>query len=145
MKNIKLGVILFFILFVLPFGCSDSEDSPIPTVYVNFTINPASIQYNNLNIPGNYATLNGGYRGIIVFHFIQDQYIAYERTCTFDSEKACSKLIVDNSGLIAEDTCCGSKFLLTDGSPLEGSPATRALKRYNTSYDAYHSLLHIYN
>lgn len=144
MKNLIISFVVFIFLIV-PTSCDNSDDSPIPAVYVNFTINPASLQYNNLNIPGNYALLNGGYRGIIVFHFIQDQYIAYERTCTFDPEKSCSKLIIDKSGLIATDTCCGSQFLLTDGSPLEGSAASRPLKRYNTSYNASYSSLHIYN
>lgn len=117
----------------------------MPDVYVNIVINPASIAYNNLNIPGNYALIKGGYRGIIVYHFIQDQYLAYERTCTYDWDQTCSKLVMDPSGLIAKDTCCGSQFLIIDGTPMEGSKAIRPLKQYKTYYDANFGRLYITN
>ncbi len=140
---LRITFLLGFLFFAI--GCDDKEDYPMPDVYVNIVINPASISYNNLNIPGNYALIKGGYRGIIVYHFIQDQYLAYERTCTFDWDKDCSKLVMDPSGLIAKDTCCGSQFLIIDGTPLEGSPATRPLKQYSTYYDANFGRLYITN
>ncbi len=142
-KGIML-VILCFSLFSL--GCGgNEEESPIPYVNVNITINPTSIEYGNLNVPGNMALLKGGYRGIIVYHYMQDEYLAFERTCTFDPENACAKLKVDLSTLLAKDTCCGSQFLLIDGTPLEGSKALRPLKQYRTAFDPNYGLLHIYN
>ena len=137
---------LVFCLIVSFWACTDDNDiSPIPDVYVNIVINPASIEYGNLNIPGNYALIKGGYRGIIVYHVIDNQYMAYERTCTYDWEKPCSKLIIDASGLIARDPCCKSSFLLIDGSPMEGSLATIPLKQYKTMYDPNFGRLYITN
>jgi hypothetical protein len=140
---LRIAALSFFFLFAI--GCDDKDEYPMPDIYVNIVINPASISYNNLNIPGNYALIKGGYRGIIVYHFLQDEYLAYERTCTYDWDKNCSKLVMDPSGLIARDTCCGSQFLIIDGTPLEGSPATRPLKQYKTYYDANFGRLYITN
>jgi hypothetical protein len=137
--------LLLIFLLVSGTGCNDTQESPIPDVYVNIVINPASIEYNNLNIPGNYALIKGGYRGIIVYHYLQDEYIAYERTCTYDWDKPCAKLVMDPSGLIARDTCCGSAFLIIDGTPMEGSKATVPLKRYKTYYDPNYGRLYISN
>ncbi|MEJ5302559.1 MAG: hypothetical protein HPY80_02265 [Bacteroidales bacterium] len=144
MRSIRTLLILF-LLSVTESGCDKTQESPIPDVYVNIVINPASIEYNNLNIPGNYALIKGGYRGIIVYHYLQDEYIAFERTCTYDWDQPCSKLVMDPSGLIARDTCCGSIFLIIDGSPMEGSKATLPLKRYKTYYDANYGRLYISN
>lgn len=145
-RNYSLRILLLLaLLWPLGWGCSDTQETPIPDVYVNIVINPASIEYGNLKIPGNYALIKGGYRGIIVYHYMQDEYIAYERTCTYDWDKPCSKLVMDPSGLIARDTCCGSAFLIIDGTPMEGSKATLPLKRYKTYYDANYGRLYITN
>lgn len=149
LKNVFLpprlsSCILACLMLFLGCGTND-EDSPIPYVSVNITINPSSIEYGNLNVPGNMALLKGGYRGIIVYHYMQDEYLAFERTCTFDPDNSCAKLKVDLSTLLAKDTCCGSQFLLIDGTPLEGSKALRPLKQYRTAYDPAYGLLHIYN
>lgn len=137
--------IIALTLIIPSCGKENTDTTEIPYVYVNFSIDPTSIEYGNLNIPGNYAYINGGYRGIIVYHFTQDEYLAFERTCTYDPTVTCSKLVVEESGLIARDTCCGSGFLLLDGTPVEGSKATKSLRIYRTTYDTYYRRLHIYN
>lgn len=142
---IQFTSILLLMMVVPSCGKEDTESTEIPYVYVNFTIDPSSIEYGNLNIPGNYALIKGGYRGIIVYHYTQDEYLAFERTCTYDPTESCSRLVVDETGVIARDTCCGSRFLLLDGTPMEGSKATRSLRQYRTTYDAYYRRLHIYN
>ncbi len=147
--NINKSVAAIFLvscILLLSLSCNDdNSSSPIPDVYVNIVINPASIEYGNLNIPGNYTLIKGGYRGIIVYHVIDNQYLAFERTCTYDWDKPCSKLVIDPSGLIARDTCCKSSFLLLDGTPMEGSLATIPLKQYKTMYDANFGRLYITN
>jgi hypothetical protein len=141
------GIVKILLLIaMLSSACgSNEEESTIPYVYVNIVINPASIEYGNLNVPGNLATIKGGYRGIVVYHYMQDEYLAFERTCTFDPDKSCSKLKVDISTMLATDTCCGSQFILLDGSALEGSKATRPLKQYHTTFDPAYGQLYIYN
>ena len=79
-----LAVVLSIILLSPSCGKENTDTTEIPYVYVNFSIDPSSIQYGNLNIPGNYAYVKGGYRGIIIYHYTQDEYLAFERTCTYD-------------------------------------------------------------
>ncbi len=134
---------LFSLGILIQAGCKKDKDEDIPYVYVNFTINPSSIEYNNLEIIGNYAYVTGGFRGIIIYHATQDDYKAYERTSPYNypNDFEC-RVSVDDSGLIAVDSCSESKYLLLDGSPFEG-PATKSLKQYRTSFDG--TLLHVYN
>lgn len=143
--SLALLIILPFLVLAPACGKEDTDSGEIPYVYVNFTIDPASIEYENLDIPGNFSYVKGGYRGIIVYHFTQDEYLAFERTCTYDPAVSCSRLVVDESGLIARDTCCGSGFLLLDGTPVQGSKAAKSLRAYRTTYDPYYRRLHIYN
>ena len=136
-----IGLFSFGIL--IQAGCKKDKDEDIPYVYVNFTINPSSIEYNNLEIIGNYDYVTGGFRGIIIYHATQDDYKAYERTSPYNypNDFEC-RVSVDDSGLIAVDSCSGSNYLLLDGSPFEG-PATKSLKQYRTSFDG--TLLHVFN
>lgn len=121
-------------LFLIFSSCKEEEGDEIPYVYVNFTIDPKSVQYGDLDIPGNYAYVTGGYKGIIIYHKMQNEYIAYERACTFDPLEDCAKVQVTEDNLIMECPCCGSKFLLPDGSPFDG-PAVRSLKQYQAHFD----------
>lgn len=140
-KNIF--ILLFFLGSILSVPqCKKDKTDEIPYVYVNFYINPSSTLYLNLNNIGGYVYVTGGVRGIIIYHRSVDEFMAYERDCPYQPSNSCALVEVDNSGIITVDSCCGSKFLLTDGSVLNG-PATRSLKTYQTSYDG--TTLHVFN
>ncbi len=142
----KFGSILLitiFLTFNLKCGKENPVDELIPYVMVNFTINPYSIEFNNLNIIGNYAYVTGGYRGIIIYHATPNEYKAFERTSpvNFPNDFDC-RVSVDESGLIAVDKCSNSKYILLDGTPFEG-PAVLPLKQYHAQFDG--TYLHVYN
>lgn len=142
-KKKQLFFITFFILLLFT-GCNkdDKVKTKIPYVFVDFTIDP---KFNNLNNVGDVEVFTGGYRGIIIYRKSLEEFVAYERTCTYDPEKECSKLYIDpGTNILAKDTCCGSTFLLLDGIPTAG-PASIPLKQYRTSYDAVNSRLRVYN
>jgi len=131
-------------LGILYGGCKKEKQAyaDIPYVTVNFTIDP---MFNNLNNVGDVEVFTGGYRGIIIYRASLEEFIAFERTCTYDPKNTCSRLVIDpGSNIMALDTCCGSSFLLLDGVP-NGGPATIPLKQYRTSYDAANSLLRVFN
>ena len=135
MKRIqRSGIIFFLILLVTAFSCTEDDKNQIPYEFVNFSINPASIEYGNLQVPGNYAYVTGGYRGIVIYHLSQYEYLALERACTFDWEKSCAQTKVDDDGVFLVCPCCDSKYLLMDGSVFEG-PAARPLRQYSTHFD----------
>lgn len=136
-KKFYPGVLIVLVfLLVYSGGCKKEEETDIPYRYVSFDIIPGSIQFGNLNIPGNHAYVTGGYRGVVIYHRSQDDYVAFDRACTHDWEKDCAQVKVEDDQITLKCPCCGSKFLLTDGSPFEG-PAIRSLRAYNTYFDGH--------
>jgi nitrite reductase/ring-hydroxylating ferredoxin subunit len=137
------GFILFFSFFLLLTPqCTKDKKDQIPTVYVNFYINVSTTQYLNLNNVGGWVYVTGGVRGIIIYRESIDQFMAYERDCPYQPANTCALVQVEKSGVIAIDSCCGSQFLLLDGSIVKG-PATIGLKQYATSFDG--TTLHVTN
>lgn len=138
MKN-WLYILLIPILF---FSCKKDKNSNIPLVSVNITINTNDPAYNSIAVPGGWIYINGGSRGIIIYRVNNDSFHAYDRHCTYDSGNSCALVSVDGTNITVLDDCCGSKFLLTDGSVTNG-PASLPLKQYTTSFDG--SVLRIFN
>ena len=125
-----LAVVVISILF---FSCGKTG-SVVPAVPVNVKIVKTDPRYTSLNAPGGYAYINGaGVAGIIIYHRINDTYIAYDRCSSYMPEKLCA-ITVDDTGFTATDPCSGSKFSLDDGGPVK-APATKYLRSYvvNTS------------
>ena len=122
-------------------GCN-TIDSNVPNVAVNLRLLVSNPDFINLNAVGGYVNLTGGSRGIIVYRFSVDEFRAFDRHCPFNADEGC-RVTVNSTDIEAEDdACCGSKFLIIDGSVIEG-PANQQLKPYTTSFDG-NSLL-IYN
>jgi len=149
-KFLNIFIIGLIALGLLSGRCQKDKQDPLPYAIVNIRIEPNSTIYINLNTVGGYEYLTAEYpsRGIIVYRISTTDFVAFERTCPFDpdaccdDENGCSRLYVDESGLIIKDDCCGSTYLILDGSNVEG-PSVRPLKQYNTSFDG--KTLHIYN
>lgn len=119
--------------FLFLFASCEKEKDEIPYIYVNFVIYPNTIDF----IPeGEHVTTTGGYKGLIIYRQFSDQFMVFERACPHDPLEDNARVYVEDNGIIAVDSVCGSRFLLTDGSPIEG-PARRALKQYRTRYDGY--------
>lgn len=145
MRHFRKSYLLFLFLFsAFIYGCSKKEQSTndIPVVPVNFSINPNSTEYLDLNVVNGWVTLTGGYRGIIVFRKSVSDFTAFERACPYDWQNSNARINVDKSGITAICPVCNSKFVLLDGSPYQG-PSPYPLKQYQTSYDGV--LLYIFN
>jgi hypothetical protein len=133
------------ILLVILFGqsCKKEEPQPeIPYVYVNFTVNPNSTEYLELNSVNGWVTVYGGYQGIILFRSTIYDFMAFERACPNDPTEPGARITVDTSGTTAYCPVCKSKYILIDGSVYDG-PSHWPLKQYGTTYDG--SLLYVYN
>lgn len=150
MKNkLVYGFLLSVLMLALVFSQCKKEDDPLPFTVVNISIDPNSTQFQNLNTVGGheYLTANSPSRGVIVYRISVNDFVAFERTCPHDpdaccDEISCARLIVEDDGIIIKDDCCGSTYLILDGSNVSG-PSVKPLKYYNTSYDG--KTLHIYN
>lgn len=130
-------------IFLVLIGCSKEEKkNEIPVVAVSFVINPNSTEYIELNGTGGWVYLTGGYRGIIVYKKSDYEFMAYERACPYDWELTDARIDVEATWLTTTCPSCKSRYILTDGTPIEG-PTHYALKQYQTQYDG--TLLYISN
>ncbi len=144
-KNTKLCFLLILTLFLPACDKNNDDDEKIVLPKVDYYINVNSAEYLDLTTVGGFVYLSNyaPSQGIIVYRKSLQEFNAFERTCTFDPYGICCRLQVDESGMLAEDTCCNSKFLLLDGSPLENSASQKPLRSYRTSFDG--NILRVYN
>ena len=135
---------LFLSLLVVSlfYACKKDQDNGVPAVGVDIYLYTSNPSFIDLNAVGGWTYINGGVRGILVYRKSISEFMAYDRNCTYNSSAACSTVYVDNTNIIAVDTCCNSKFSIVDGTVLQ-APAAVPLKAYNTTFDG--SVLHIYN
>jgi len=126
----RVLIAIILILLVVP-GCKKEKRPLIPYVYVNLQLYPNSLDF----IPvGGYKYVNGGYRGIVIYRILQDEFSVFERCCPYDPEKAGARIVVDPSGITCTDSVCMSQFILTDGTPYHG-PSPYSLMQYRWNYD----------
>jgi nitrite reductase/ring-hydroxylating ferredoxin subunit len=131
------ALILVCMLF---FGCAKTG-SVVPSVPVNVSIVKTDPNYSNLSAPGGYAYLKGGVAGIIIYRQPDGSYSAFDRCSSYMPQKLCA-INVDDTGFTATDPCSGSKFSLTDGSPVK-APATQFLRSYQVSVQQF--TINVYN
>ena len=144
---IKKLIFLILIVIILPSsGCKKSSvNANFPSVSVSKFVYMNLPPYNYLQIVGNYMYIDdAGYKGLIVYHRSIDEWVVFDRGCTYDPTNADALLNVVTGGLTVEDSHCGSKYNLVDGSVIS-SPATTPMKQYRVDYDQAGQKLYIYN
>jgi len=143
LKLLSFTLSLFYIFIAaVNIGCNKRKNTVIPYTPVNVYIYPSDPNFNKLNTPGGWTYINGGSRGIIVYRRSNEEFVAYDRHCTYDTENSCGQVEVTATQITAIDSCCMSEFVLTDGSVVK-SPATAPLQAYQVSYNG--NELHIFN
>ncbi len=138
----KLPVLFLALAVLLSPGCRKEERGGVPLSLVDISINVNNPSYADLAVPGGWIYISGGSLGILVYRSSPETFMAFDRHCPYQPGDLC-RVFVDDSELIARDTlCCGSAFLITDGSVVQG-PAALNLQRYNTSFNG--TTLRIFN
>lgn len=130
------------LVFILIGSCKKNNDNSVPLTAVDIYIYANNPSFINLTVPGGWVYITGGVRGILVYRKSTSEFMAYDRNCTYRPSDACAVVSVDATNIIATDTCCHSKFSISDGSVLQ-APAALPLKAYSTTFDG--NVLHIYN
>lgn len=141
-------------LWLLPwlffFNCKPQQNvDPIPSVLVDVYVNTNLPNFQQLSIPGGYAYIEGGVKGIVLLRNFSNELRAYDRCCSFQPLDTCARITADSSGLFFKCgayrpqfiPCCGSYFDF-QGLPTK-SPAVRSLREYRLSND--NGLVHIFN
>lgn len=142
---------LFLSILIIILGMSSCNDTPynpnIPDGYFNFSIEPNSTFYYELNTVSGWMYIKPPTftqsRGIIVYRYSQDEFKAYERQSP-NEPNYCgeySRLIVDFPFVI--DTCLDVKYSILDGSIVTEGYQGYPLIQYHTQYDG--TELRIYN
>jgi len=121
--------LLLLLVIPLAFLSCGKQGDVIPSVPVNFQAALADPRLAALNASGGYVVISGyGVAGLILYRTPDRSYVAYDRCSSYQPEKKCA-VTVDASGFTATDPCSGSKFSLTDGTPVK-APATKSLRSY---------------
>lgn len=140
----KLLAICIALLTVV--SCKDNTVSGtdfFTPVQVYLNINLSLPAYSALNFPQGYVYETGGNKGIVVYHTIFNDYVAFDRTCPDNPGNACSYVSMEDTTRIFRcghfvgstwQACCNSKFDPATGNVV-GGPAKRALKQYYVKQD----------
>jgi len=157
--SVKPNLIIFIVSIILPLfisSCSKDKNDVVPDVYVDFYISlndpeffvlaspftSVYISSSTNNIGLNAAGYDGN--GIIVFRNIEDEFLAYDRTCPHDfkeNNKSVRLNIVDDIYAICPQ--CSTKY----GLPVNGTPASGIgrypMKNYKTTFNGL--VVHVWN
>jgi hypothetical protein len=110
----------------------------VPWVEVKVRINTLDAKYIDLQSDNTRVVVKDcgyGGNGIIVYHTFDNNFNAFDCTCTYEVSDTCA--VVLDEGNIAGAVCpvCGSKFeLINCGMPTSGK-ARYSLKSYRVSYN----------
>ena len=96
--------------------------------------------YSDLIGVGGVAYVNGGSKGIIIYHRGVDDYVAFHRHSPLDELSECNTPLYPDSNnyLILIDECNDGQFSLYDGSPISDSEF--GLRQYQTMWDGNQAL-----
>jgi nitrite reductase/ring-hydroxylating ferredoxin subunit len=145
-SKIKVFFILSITVFLLV-SCHKSKNDVIPDVVVDFTIDildypalqavtgSAIVDKNDTRI--NDRRYAGGFNdnGIIIYHSLEDEFLAYDRTCPHDYavNNIITKVNVDFTQALCP-RCSTYYSLFSFGTPVDG-PGKYPLKNYKTQFD----------
>lgn len=145
-KN-RSGLVLLVLIFILIFaGCKKDDQnnqSQVPNIPTDITININLPSYSPLNNVGGFAYAQGGSKGIVIYRVGLDQFAAFDRHCTYQVNNGCT-IEVEDGTLAADLECCESIFEIVNGTPVEGL-AERPLLAYNTQFNPNANILRIFN
>jgi nitrite reductase/ring-hydroxylating ferredoxin subunit len=128
-------------IFISSWSCCKKDSNSVPVVYTDIYLYTTEPAFAPLNAISGYTYIEGGSKGLLIYRKSQTEFLAYDRHCTYKVENS-NSVTMDASGLLAVDSSCGSKFLITDGSTNQG-PAVNPLKQYQVAFNG--TVLHVYN
>jgi nitrite reductase/ring-hydroxylating ferredoxin subunit len=145
-KKVKIAALLIALVAVAV--CCKKEENPPQNVQtncvhsnasaaqVNFAILSGSAQFFPLNNIGGSIYVSGyGLKGIVIYRVSQNQFVAFERSCTYEGcSNTKAKVWMETGNTSLRDSVCKSVFNSSDGSIQQG-PATVQLYQYQTAWD----------
>jgi len=134
-RNSKLLFFSVSLCFIITFNSCKQKQIDLPYAYVNRNYSIYDPAFSSLQAIGGSAFIEyEGVSGIIVYRKSLEEIVAYEANCTYQPDDLCGVRITEFNNEAIDSTCCGSKFQLYDGSPIEG-PASLALYKYKVIFN----------
>ena len=139
--------LLISLISLLITDCNKGEKNIIPDVPTDFVIDLNDPRFIDLNAIGNsvivsssyWGSVSAGYNnhGIIVYRAGQDEFYAFDRTCTFEEQLNEAVNIDSLRTLTAKCPNCGSVYVLPSlAYPEKDGPAVYPLKQYYAEYSS---------
>jgi uncharacterized protein YuzB (UPF0349 family) len=137
--------IVFILLLMFTIGGCDrcNRSQLLPEVSFAFTININEPSYFDLSVATGYLYFDGGTVKLIIYRINQEEFNVYDARSTHNPDDPCI-CVVDDDHVFIKDPCGDSKWLLTDGTIVEGS-ASQNLLQYNYTFDSATGVLYFYN
>ncbi|QTE22006.1 phosphoribosylaminoimidazole carboxylase [Polaribacter cellanae] len=116
-----LKKIFFFSILLALFNCENNDIlqgciRPAPLSISSDLNNPQLI---NALVPGGFAELNGGYKGILLLNVNGKDFVAYDRICPAND---CKSAMTYERGIVLKCKCDGSEYGV--GKAIGGTPQT---------------------
>ena len=136
----RLIILLAIVMLTGCKGCRENN-SLVPLVSVDFSININDASYFELTSITGWVYVTGGSRGIIIYRNNIDQFTAFDRHAPYNVGDGC-RVFVEEDEITLQDECSDSSWLILDGSLISG-PAEQPLKQYSTNLSG--SILRVTN
>lgn len=112
--------IIYFCCFLSVLSCSETE-LPANCIRVNLPLNLTTDLNNpqliNAQVPGGFADLNGGIKGVLLFNLNGRDFVAYDKICP---QNDCDAPMTFEKGLVLKCSCDASEYSVHFG----GAPQT---------------------
>lgn len=148
MKNMNfklMKIVLTLLILVSVSSSCEDKDMIIPYVYVHFEVYLDDPNRQDLIPIGGTTFVDGyGHRGILIYHYSNEEYWAYDRACTYHPNENCSITDGSNWSTVA-CSCCDSEYSLFSDGLVSKGPAKFALHKYRVSYNQGARILTISN
>lgn len=131
---------IFLGLALLSSRCKDRSHGLVPSVPFERTVNVLAPEAFDIQVPGGWIYYTGGSMGIIIYRKTMDEFVVLERHSSYRPEDGCA-VVVKEDGVIVEDPCSGSQWLIMDGSIVNG-PTSMPLVTYSNYYQEPYLYIH---
>jgi hypothetical protein len=127
---------LFFLITLLfVMACNNNDENSENLIdqlgAVDERINLSDPEYETLRQVNGYKYLDAGRRGILVINRGINNFVAFERNCTFQPNSRCATVSMHPSLEFLLDSCCSSQFDLN--GQVTQPPATQPLIQYRVT------------
>lgn len=116
-------IVAFLLILSLSFACNKHKNHPVPNLPFDTEINLTLPSYSSLQGVGGYAYVQGGIKGLVVYHRGVNDFVCFDRMSTAENAADCDSGLVVNPDnfLVLDDPCSEAQYSLYDGSIVSGN------------------------